>query len=157
MPRRPLPKKEEIKPDFKYNSPKVAKFINHIMLDGKKETARKILYDAFEYIQKKEKVEHPEDVFHEALRNVGPNVEVRSRRIGGANYQVPREVNADRRLALAMRWILEAVRGKSGKPTHVSLAEELIAASKGEGEAMRKKENTLRMAEANKAFAHFSW
>lgn len=157
MPRRPLPKKEEIRPDYKYNSQKVAKFINHIMLDGKKETARGIIYDAFEELKSKHKVEDPLQTFNDALQNIGPTMEVRSRRIGGANYQVPREVDAKRRQALAMRWLLEVVRGKSGRATSSILADELMAASKGEGEAVKKKENVHRMAEANKAFAHFSW
>lgn len=157
MPRRPLKKKPEIKPDFKYNSTKVARFINYLMLDGKKETARKIVYKAFDELKNKHGVEDPLMVFTEAIKNVGPTMEVRSRRIGGANYQVPREVNANRRLALAMRWILEVVRSRGGKATHEVLAEELLAASKNEGDAVKKRENTHRMAEANKAFAHFAW
>lgn len=157
MPRRPLPKKEEIRPDYKYNSQKVAKFINHVMLDGKKETARKVVYGAFDELAKKHKVEDPLQTFNDALQNIGPMMEVRSRRIGGANYQVPREVDAKRRQALAMRWLLEVVRAKSGRALSSILADELLAASKGEGEAVKKKENVHRMAEANKAFAHFSW
>ncbi|MEX2405470.1 MAG: 30S ribosomal protein S7, partial [Candidatus Paceibacterota bacterium] len=146
MPRRPLPKKEDLRPDYKYNSQKVAKFINYVMLDGKKDVARDIVYDAFEELEKKHKVDDPLQTFNDALQNIGPNMEVRSRRIGGANYQVPREVDAKRRLALSMRWLLEIVRAKSGRPTSSILADELFAAAKGEGEAVKKKENVHRMA-----------
>ncbi len=155
--RRPVKKKKIILPDFTYNSTKVEKFINHVMKRGQKETARGIVYGAFDVIKEKEKTENPLEVFDKAIKNVGPTVEVRSRRIGGANYMVPREVRAERRLALAMRWILEASRGRKGAPMHEKLALELVAASKGEGPAVTKKENTHKMAEANKAFAHFSW
>ncbi|MDP3726497.1 MAG: 30S ribosomal protein S7 [bacterium] len=155
--RRPVKKKKVILPDFTYNSTKVEKFINHVMKRGQKETARGIVYGAFDVIKEKEKTENPLEVFDKAIKNVGPTVEVRSRRIGGANYMVPREVRAERRLALAMRWLLEAARGRKGAPMHKKLAEELIAASKGTGPAVTKKENTHKMAEANKAFAHFSW
>jgi small subunit ribosomal protein S7 len=127
------------------------------MLDGKKETARKIVYGALEEIRTKENTEDPVQIFRDALKNVGPLMEVRSRRIGGANYQVPREVRNERRIALAMRWILEAARARKGMSTSKALAEELILASKNEGEAVKKRENTHRMAEANKAFAHFAW
>jgi len=143
--------------DFKYNSEKVEKFINNIMLDGKKNTARSIVYGAFDVIKEKTKKDNPLEVFDTAIQNVGPAMEVRSRRIGGANYQVPREVRPERRLALAMRWVIDAARSKKGKPMHLSLAEELITASNNEGEAVKKRENTHKMAEANKAFAHFAW
>ncbi len=155
--RRPVKKKKIIVPDFAYNSTKVEKFINHVMKKGQKETARKIVYDAFDIIKEKEKTDNPLEVFDTAIKNVGPLVEVRSRRIGGANYMVPREVKADRRLALSMRWILDAARGRKGAPMNERLAEELIAASKGQGPAITKRDNTHKMAEANKAFAHFSW
>ncbi|MBI2109088.1 MAG: 30S ribosomal protein S7 [Parcubacteria group bacterium] len=155
--RRPVKKKKVLSPDFVYNSTKVEKFINHVMKRGQKETARGIVYGAFDIIKEKEKTENPLEVFDKAIKNVGPLVEVRSRRIGGANYMVPREVKADRRFALAMRWILEAARGRKGAPMREKLAEELTAASKGQGPAITKKENTHKMAEANKAFAHFSW
>lgn len=147
--------------DSVYNSPKLSKFINVIMWDGKKETARKIVYGAFDVIKEKlsetDKDVNPIEVFDLALKNAGPTVEVRSRRIGGANYQVPRDVRPERRLALATRWIIEAARLKKGQPMHVKLADELIAASKNEGSAVTKRDNTHKMAEANKAFAHFTW
>lgn len=127
------------------------------MESGKKEVARKVIYEALEEIKKKTKEENPVDVLELALKNAGPLMELRSRRIGGANYQVPREVRAERRVALAMRWIIEAARSKKGAPMGVKLADELIAASKNEGVAITKKENTHKMAEANKAFAHFAW
>jgi small subunit ribosomal protein S7 len=128
-----------------------------IMWDGKKETAQKIVYDAFKIIKEKTETENPIEVFDMALKNAGPTVEVRSRRIGGANYQVPRDVRPERRLALATRWIIEAARLKKGAPMHIKLADELIAASKNEGTAVTKRDNTHKMAEANKAFAHFTW
>ena len=154
--RRPVKNRKERKPDSKYESVEVTRLINYMMLHGKKDVARKIVYRAFDYINEKENKE-PVQVYKEAIKNVGPLVEVRSRRIGGANYQVPREVKPDRRESLAVRWILEEVRKKEGKAAWQFLGDELIAASKGEGEAVKKKENTHRMAEANKAFAHFSW
>jgi small subunit ribosomal protein S7 len=155
--RRPVKKKNNIKPDVKYDSLKVEKFINHIMIAGKKETARKVVYNAFDEIKKKEKVENPLEVFDTALKNAAPSMEVRSRRVGGANYQVPREVRAERRLFLAMTWIKKAAQAGKGSPMHERLSNEIIAASKGEGEAVKKKENTHKMADANKAFAHFAW
>lgn len=142
--------------DEKYNSTKVGKFINHLMRDGKKSVAQKVVYEAFEVIKEKEKVENPLEVFDAALKNIAPMVEVRSRRVGGANYQVPREVRPERRLYLGMTWLLGAA--KTGKgPMSKKLAEEIILASKGEGEAVKKRENVHKMAEANKAFAHFAW
>lgn len=144
-------------PDARFNSEKVSKFINYIMEKGKKNTARDIVYKAFDVIKEKQKVEDPLEVFNAALANAGPLMEVRSRRIGGANYQVPREVRAERRFMLALRWIKEAANAKKGKPMHVKLAEELIAAANNEGSAIKKKDDTHRMAEANKAFAHFTW
>lgn len=142
---------------MRYGSVQLSKFINCIMESGKKNVARAIVYKAFEEIKEKEKVENPLEVFEAAMRNVGPSLEVRSRRVGGANYQVPREVRPERRQALAMRWIIDAARSKGGSAMHKRLADELIAASKNEGEAIKKRENTLKMAEANKAFAHFAW
>ena len=132
-------------------------FINNIMLHGKKETARKSVYKAFEIIKEKTGNPNPLEIFDTAIKNAGPMVEVRSRRIGGANYQVPREVRPERRTALAMRWIILAARGKKGAPIHEKLAEELILASKNEGAAVKKREDTHKMAESNKAFAHFAW
>jgi small subunit ribosomal protein S7 len=145
------------KPDSVYNSEKVERFINYIMLDGKKEIARKIVYGAFDLVKEKTSNPNPLEIFDAAIKNAGPVTEVRSRRIGGANYQVPREVRSERRYQLAMRWIIEAMRGQKGKKAHVALAEELINASNNEGVAVAKKENTHKMAAANKAFAHFSW
>jgi small subunit ribosomal protein S7 len=155
--RRPIKKKLTIAPDIRYKNERLAKFINNVMLDGRKETARKVVYDALEYIKKAAEVEDPIEVFENALRNVGPTVEVRSRRVGGANYQVPREVRPERRMALAMRWIITAARAKNGGPVSKFLADEIIAASRNEGTAFKKKEDTHRMAEANRAFAHFAW
>jgi small subunit ribosomal protein S7 len=157
MPRRPLPAKKPHAADPVYGSEKITQFINYVMLDGKKETARKIVYGALEEIAKREKTDDPAQIFRDALKNVGPLMEVRSRRIGGANYQVPREVRQERRVALAMRWILDAARARKGVPTSKALAEELILASKNEGEAVKKRDNTHKMAEANKAFAHFAF
>jgi len=155
--RRKIKNKNIVEPDIVYNSQKLAKFINNIMLHGKKETARKSVYKAFEIIKEKTGNPNPLEIFDTAIKNAGPLVEVRSRRIGGANYQVPREVRPERRTALAMRWIIGAARGKKGAPIHVKLAEELILASKNEGIAVKKREDTHKMAESNKAFAHFAW
>ena len=155
--RRPVKNRNIVKPDRTYSSEKLSKFINHIMLDGKKETARKVVYGALDEVKKTEKVEDPMEIFDLALSNAGPQVEVRSRRVGGANYQVPREIRPERRQFLAMTWIINAAKGKKGKPMYKRLAEELVLASKNEGEAITKKQNTHKMAEANKAFAHFAW
>jgi len=155
--RRRLKNKKIVEADLMYNSPRLAKFINYIMLDGKKETARKVVYGALDLIKEKTENENPLEVFDAAIRNASPLTEVRSRRIGGANYQVPREVRPERRQALAFRWLKDAARGKKGVPMHVSLADELILASKNEGIAIKKRDDTHKMAEANKAFAHFAW
>ena len=155
--RRKIKNKHPIPADPIYNSEKVSKFINCIMERGKKNAARQIVYDAFTTIKEKAKVEDPMIVFDEALRNAGPAMEVRSRRVGGANYQVPREVRPERRNFLSMKWIVEAARAGKGKPMAEKLADEIILASKGEGAAVTKRENTHKMAEANKAFAHFAW
>ncbi len=155
--RRKIKAKNIVQPDFVYNSQKLEKFINYVMWSGKKETARKIVYGALDVIKEKIGNPNPLEVFDLAMKNAGPMVEVRSKRIGGANYQVPREVRPERRLALAMRWIRDAARKGKGKAMHLKLAEELISASKNEGSAIKKKEDTHRMAEANKAFAHFAW
>jgi small subunit ribosomal protein S7 len=155
--RRPVKKNNPVKPDIKFNSLKVAKFINHLMERGKKSVAQKVVYDAFDIIKEKEKVENPIEIFETALKNAAPQMEVRSRRVGGANYQVPREVRPERRLFLGMTWILGAAKSGKGKKMSEKLAEEIILASKNEGEAVKKRENTHKMAEANKAFAHFAW
>ena len=149
--------KRDIEPDFKYNNTLVAKFTNHLMKEGKKSVAQKVLYGAFEYIEKNNKGKDALEVFDLAIKNTSPLVEVRSRRIGGARYQVPREVRGERKITLAMRWILKAARGRTGKPMYLRLAEELLNASKNEGEAVKKKQETHKIADANKAFAHFGW
>ena len=155
--RRKLKAKKELVPDRVYNSAKVSKFINYIMIGGEKSVARKIVYKSFDLIKDKEKGNNPLEVFEGALKNAGPTMEVRSRRVGGANYQIPREVASDRRLALAMRWIIGAAKAKKGQAMYKRLADELLLANKNEGEAVKKKENVHKMADANKAFAHFSW
>ena len=153
--RRPLKHKRSWRPDLKYGSETLTRFINAVMWDGKKDTARAVVYDALEKI-KKDGVD-PLETFEGALRNVSPVMEVRSRRVGGANYQVPREVPQARRLALSFRWIISAARAKKGKPMAEKLAAELLLAAKNEGDAIKKKDEMHRMAEANKAFAHFAW
>jgi small subunit ribosomal protein S7 len=155
--RRKLKAKPKITPDSVYDSEKVSKFINYLMLEGKKTTSRAVMYRSLEAVKELAKVKDPLEVFEEALKNTGPTMEVRSRRVGGANYQIPREVRPERRQFLSMKWIIEAARAKKGKPMHMKLAEEFIAASKNEGDAVRKRENTHKMAESNKAFAHFAW
>ena len=156
--RRPIKKRPVVKPDVKYGSVSVERLINYIMLRGQKETARKIVYAAFDEIQNaKEGGGDPVEIFETALRNAGPMMEVRSRRVGGANYQVPREVRPERRVALALRWIISAARGQKGVPMHAALAKELMLAAREEGNAVKKKEDTHKMAEANRAFAHFAW
>jgi small subunit ribosomal protein S7 len=155
--RRTVKKRNIVSPDFIYNSQKVEKFINYVMWSGKKETARKIIYKSFDVIKEKTGNPNPLEVFDLAIKNAGPLTEVRSKRIGGANYQVPREVRPERRLALSMRWIRDAARSKKGSPMYLKLADELILASKNEGSAIKKREDTHKMAEANKAFAHFAW
>jgi len=155
--RRPVKNRNIAGPDIKYGSVRVEKFINSVMWDGKKSTARKVVYDALDIIKEKTKTENPVELFETAIRNVGPQMEIRSRRVGGANYQVPREVRPERKQALAFRWILAAARGAKGKPMAQKLAQELMAAANNEGSAIKKKEDTHRMAEANKAFAHFAW
>lgn len=155
--RRPVKNRNIAGPDLKFNSVRVEKFINSVMWDGKKSTARKVVYDAFDLMKEKAKVEDPVELFETAIRNVGPAMEIRSRRVGGANYQVPREVRPERKQALAFRWILIAARGGKGRAMAEKLADELIAASNNTGSAIKKKEDTHKMAEANKAFAHFAW
>ncbi len=155
--RRPVKNRRAPEPEEKFGSVDLARFINYIMLDGKKETARKIVYGAFDIIKEQVKDKEPIEVFEAALKNAGPVTEVRSRRVGGANYQVPVEVRPARQKQLAMRWIIQSARNKKGKDMKFFLADELILASKGEGEAVKKKENVHKMADANKAFAHFAW
>ena len=146
----------KLHPDLKFDNALVAKLINYVMRKGKKTAAEKVVYGAFE-IMSKETGEDPQALFQRALQNASPLLEIKARRIGGANYQVPREVSPRRRVALALRWIINAARSKTGKPMAVKLAEELILASKNEGLAIKRKSDMHRMAEANKAFAHFAW
>lgn len=147
----------QLEPDARYNSKLVSKFINCMMWQGKKSTAQGIFYDAMDSIAEKIKDKTPFEVFETALNNVKPAVEVRSKRVGGANYQVPMPVNSKRQQSLAIRWVLDATRGKGGKPMADRLAAELMAAFRREGDAMSTRENVHRMADANKAFAHFAW
>jgi len=149
--------RKQLKGDPKYGSIVASKFINCLMWDGKKSTAQRVFYDALDLIGSRLKDVEPIDVFSQAMDNVKPNIEVRSKRVGGASYQVPMQVNKGRQQSLAIRWILMAIREKKGRPTHQRLADELIAAYNREGTAMTRRENVHRMAEANKAFAHFAW
>jgi len=148
--------KRIILPDSVYNNVTVQKLINQIMRRGKKTIARKIVYGAFDIIKGKTKKE-PLEVFEKAINNTSPLLEIKPKRVGGATYQVPREVRGDRQTTLAMRWIIQAAKNKKGKPMREKLAEELILSSNNEGSAVKKKEDTHRMAEANRAFAHFAW
>jgi small subunit ribosomal protein S7 len=148
---------EQLRPDTRFESLLVSKFINSIMLDGKKSTATRVFYDAMDIIQQRAKDQSPLEVFEQAINNAKPNVEVRSKRVGGSNYQVPMPVNRKRQQSLAFRWIREAARGKKGQPISKVLAQELLDASRGDGIACTTRENVHRMAEANKAFAHFAW
>ncbi len=143
--------------DGKFNNQLAAKFINCIMKDGKKSTAESIFYDAMEVVKEKLPAEDAVNVFVTAIENVKPHIEVRSKRVGGAAYQVPMQVNRNRQQSLAIRWILLAVREKKGRPAHLALAEEFIAAFGREGAAFTRRQNVHRMADANKAFAHFAW
>lgn len=149
--------REQLKPDPRFNSKLVTKFVNCLMHDGKKSVAFGVFYDAMEVVEKKITDATPLEVFNQAVENVKPHIEVRSKRVGGATYQVPTPVNYKRQQALSIRWLLEAVRGRKGRPAAQSLADEIIAAYKREGTAMTKRENVHRMAEANKAFAHFAY
>ena len=154
MSRRRRPDKRVIGPDVRYNSLEVQTFINRMMTNGKKSTATRLLYDAFELIEQKNK-QKPLDVFQAALKNVGPSMEVRPRRVGGATYQVPMEVGPRRQLALASRWIIASARERGGKSFAEKLAGELNEAAQGQGAAVRKKDETHKMAEANRAFSHY--
>ena len=156
MSRRRAAEKRIILPDAKYGDTVLTKLINTMMFDGKKSAAEKIAYGAFEIIQKKTSQE-PLKFFHDALENIKPSVEVRSRRVGGATYQVPTEVREERRLALALRWLIKAARDRKEKTMRDRIAAELMDASNGRGGAVTKRENTHKMAEANKAFSHYRW
>lgn len=156
MARRKKSKKREIIPDPVYNSEKVAKLINHVMRKGKKSLARRIVYKAFDIVKEKTQKE-PLEIFEQAITNSSPYIEVRPRRVGGATYQVPIEVKGDRKITLAMRWIVESAKSKKGRAMEKKLAEELISASTNTGDAVKKKENLRKLAEANRAFAHLAW
>jgi len=156
MPRRREVPKRNILPDPKYGNVTLAKFINIVMNDGKKSVAERIVYGALETMAERSKL-NPVEVFQTALDNIKPDVEVKSRRVGGATYQVPVEVRANRQAALAMRWVVDAARARGGKSMGVRLADELMDAADKRGTAYKKREDTHRMAEANKAFAHFRW
>jgi small subunit ribosomal protein S7 len=149
--------KKTLAPDPKYGSLLAGKFVNSMMWSGKKSVAFNVFYDALDVIAEKVKDAEPIDVFTQAVDNVKPNIEVRSKRVGGASYQVPMQVNKNRQLSLAIRWILGSCREKKGRPMAEKLAAELLAAYNREGAAMTKRENVHRMADANKAFAHFAW
>jgi small subunit ribosomal protein S7 len=164
MPGRITASESQLRPDPKFGDKTLAKFINCVMSHGRKGAAQAVVYDALEKIEKRLEKETSEnapknalDLFHRALDNVKPEVEVRSRRVGGANYQVPMSVNARRQRSLTFRWIIDAARSEKGKPMSERLAKELFEAARGEGKAMATREQTHRMADANKAFAHFAW
>lgn len=147
----------QLRPDPKFDSLLASKFINCLMYDGKKSIAQAVFYNALDEIKKRVPDQESIDVFTTAVENVKPYIEVRSKRVGGASYQVPMQVSRARQQSLAIRWILNAVRDKKGRPTHLRLADELVAAFNREGVAMTKRDNTHKMADANKAFAHFAW
>jgi small subunit ribosomal protein S7 len=149
--------RKQLKPDPKFGSLLAAKFINCVMWDGKKSVAQNVFYDALDIIKERVPAEEPIEVFTQAIENVKPAIEVRSKRVGGAAYQVPMQVNRIRQQSLAIRWLLIAIRDKKGRPTPQKLADELVAAFNREGAAMTRRENVHRMADANKAFAHFAW
>ena len=156
MPRRGIIIKRTIAPDAKFGNVTISKFMNRVMRDGKKSTAEKVVYNAFEIIEAQAKAD-PVGIFEQALKNTTPLLQVKSRRVGGANYQVPVEVKPDRGMMLAMRWILDYSRSRSGKSMAVKLASEIMDAAKGEVSAVKKRQDTHKMAEANKAFAHLRW
>ena len=146
-----------LRPDPRFSNELVQRFVNSMMWDGKKSVAQRVFYEAMDLVAERAKNANPLELFIQAVENVKPRIEVRSKRVGGATYQVPMQVSEKRRLSLAIRWILQASRGRSGKPMADRLADELIAASRREGTAIQTRENVHRMAEANKAFAHFAW
>jgi small subunit ribosomal protein S7 len=148
---------ETLKPDPRFHSDLASKFVNCMMWQGKKATAMRVFYNALDQIKKRMPDANPIEVFTTAVEHVKPTVEVRSKRVGGATYQVPMQVGKTRQRSLAIRWIIGAARAKAGRPMYLRLAEELMAAYRREGEAMTKRENTIKMAESNKAFAHFAW
>ena len=155
--RRRTAEKRQVLPDPKYNSPIVSRFVNMVMTSGKKSVAENIVYGAFDILSQKTQEDSPLKVFNKALENARPRLEVKPRRVGGATYQVPVEVTTARGGSLAMRWIRDFARAKKGKPMMTKLADELLAAYKGEGSAIKKRDETHKMAEANKAFSHLRW
>jgi small subunit ribosomal protein S7 len=156
MPRRNRPPKREIAPDIKYNSVMVSRFINKLMQDGKKSTAQRVFYDALDIVEARAK--RPGlDVFEQAVRNATPLLEVKPRRVGGASYQVPVEVRPERKMSLAVRWLIQAARNRPGKTMSEKLANELLDAANNTGATVKRREDTHRMAEANRAFAHYRW
>lgn len=156
MPRRNRPERRQVKPDPRYDSVSIQQFIHKIMLNGKKGVAERIMYQAMDRVQEQTR-QDPIDVFQQALRNVTPQMEVKPRRVGGATYQVPVEIRADRRNALAVRWLLRAARSRSGRSMAERLAHELMDAYQNTGAAVKRREDTHRMAEANRAFVHYRW
>ena len=156
MPRRAKALKREMRPDPKYGSYVLAKFINKVMLNGKKATAERIMYDALDIVEEQMKKD-PMEVFEQALKNVTPLLQVRARRVGGATYQVPVEVKPERGQIMAIRWLVDFARARTGRSMAEKLAAELVNAAQGEGAAVKKRQDTHKMAEANKAFAHYRW
>jgi small subunit ribosomal protein S7 len=156
MPRRYRPPRREVEPDSKYNSELVARFINRLMQGGKKSVAASIMYDAFDIIEERTH-RSPLQVFNQAIENVTPVLEVRPRRVGGATYQIPIEVRPERRTSLAIRWLIRTAQARKGRPMAERLADELMDASRNTGATVKRKEDTHRMAEANRAFAHYRW
>lgn len=156
MPRRNRPERHKVAPDPRYNSLTLQQFINKVMLNGKKGTAERIVYGALAHVEERTRRD-PMDVFQQAMRNVSPQMEVKPRRVGGATYQVPVEIRADRRTALAVRWLLAAARSRGGRSMAERLAQELMDASENQGTAVKRREDTHRMAEANRAFVHYRW
>lgn len=154
MPRRYRPEKRDVEPDLKYNNVYVSMFVNRLMRDGKKSVAQRVLYDSFDLIETRTK-RLPLEVFEQALDNVKPQIEVKPRRVGGSTYQVPVPVDSERQISLAMRWLLTAARSRSGRSMAEKLAGELIDAASNQGTAVKKRDDTHRMAEANRAFSHF--
>ncbi len=156
MSRRSSPPKRQVEPDVKFNNPHIAMFINRMMHGGKKSTAQSVMYEALELVGERAKRD-PVEMFEQALRNATPVLEVKPRRVGGSTYQVPVEVGPDRAISLAMRWLMAASRGRGGRSMAEKLAAEFLDAANGQGSAIKKKEDTHRMAEANRAFAHYRW
>lgn len=156
MSRKKKAKKRILEPDFIYNNVTVSKLINYVMRKGKKSIARKIVYGAFDILKEKTKKD-PVEVFETAIKNASPVLEVKAKRVGGATYQIPREVRGERKLTLALRWIIRAAKSKKGKAMKIKLAEEILNAANNTGFAVKRREDMHRMAEANRAFAHFSW